>query len=451
MSTVKIELPPKLLPVFAKARGELRYRGAFGGRGSGKSFSFAKMAAIWGYVEPLRILCTRELQNSIKESFHAEVKNAISSESWLESSYDIGVDYIRGNNGTEFIFKGLRHNSSSIKSLAQIDLCIIEEAEDVPEESWQALEPTIRAPKSEIWVIWNPKRPASPTAKRFRQVMPPRSAVVEMNYRDNPWFPIELEEQRLHQKETLDDDVYAHIWEGGYSLAGRGAFHIKWLNEAELNCFAPENVGDVSESGFISRADGNFKIWQLPKSDKRYAIGVDVAEGLAHGDFSSIDVLDSGGNQVAHWHGHTAPDKLGDIIIKIAKMYNRAFVGVERNNHGLTTLTKLKDAGYVNLYQETYLKEHIITKSGWLTTSKSKPMIIDNLAALLRDGESGLASKEHIDEMRQYIIEDNGSYNAEQGAFDDRVMSYAIAQEMVRKMPKTINLIPPTVKQLSGY
>ena len=87
----------------------MRFRGAYGGRGSAKSFSFAKMAAIWGYAEPLRILCTRDIQDSIKESFHAELKNAIASEQWLEAAYDVGIDYLRGKNGTEFIFKGLRH------------------------------------------------------------------------------------------------------------------------------------------------------------------------------------------------------------------------------------------------------------------------------------------------------------------------------------------------------
>ena len=121
-TTARIKLPPKLVPLFAPRRGELRYRCAYGGRGSGKSFSFAKMAAIWGYAEPLRILCTRELQVSIKESMFAEIRNAILSEPWLSRAYDIGENFIRGNNGTEFIFRGLRHNMEAIKSMAQIDL-----------------------------------------------------------------------------------------------------------------------------------------------------------------------------------------------------------------------------------------------------------------------------------------------------------------------------------------
>lgn len=212
----KVKLPPKLLKVFGKPRGALRYRGAYGGRGSGKSFSFAKMAAIWGLVEPLRILCVREFQGSIKESFHAELKNAIASEPWLEAAYDVGIDYIRGKNGTDFIFKGLRHNTSSVKSTAQVDLCIIEEAEDVPEHAWIELLPTIRAPKSEIWVIWNPKRKGSPVDARFRKNEAERSCIVSMNYSDNPWFPDVLNEQRLGDRERMSPEEYAHVWEGAY-------------------------------------------------------------------------------------------------------------------------------------------------------------------------------------------------------------------------------------------
>lgn len=244
--TAKIAIPPKLIPVFAPARGDLRYRGAKGGRGSGKSFNFAKMAAIWGYAEPLRILCTRELQNSIKESFHAELKNAIASEPWLAAAYEVGIDYIRGKNGTEFIFKGLRHNMSGIKSMAQIDLCIVEEAEDVGEALWLDLEPTIRAEKSEIWVIWNPKQKGSATDKRFSQSAPPRSRIVELNYQDNPKFPKVLEEQRKHQKKVLDDAVYRHIWDGDYLEATEAQI---FRNKFRVADFEPQYDWDGPYNG----------------------------------------------------------------------------------------------------------------------------------------------------------------------------------------------------------
>ena len=216
MTTAQIKLPKKIAKLFKLKRGDLRVRGAFGGRGSGKSQGFATIACVWGYSEPLRFLCLREFQNSIPESFYAELKKVIESYDWMQSFYTITNESIKGANGTEFIFKGLRNNLSSIKSIAKIDVCIVEEAEDISDAAWEVLEPTIRAPKSEIWVIWNPKHKGSATDKRFRIDAPPRSCVVEMNYGDNPFFPAELDEQRLHQQRTLDPSKYACIWQCAY-------------------------------------------------------------------------------------------------------------------------------------------------------------------------------------------------------------------------------------------
>ena len=267
MTIAKVQLPPKLVPVFSQPRGSLRYRGAFGGRGSGKSFSFAKMAAIFGYAEPLRILCVRELQSSIKESFHAEIKNAIASTPWLADAYEVGVDYVRSKNGTEFIFKGLRHNQGSIKSLAQIDICIVEEAEDVPETSWQSLEPTIRAPKSEIWVIWNPRHKDSPVDSRFIHSVPPRSSIVKMNYNDNPWFPEVLEEQRVHAKEKMDDALYRHVWEGDYyelseSQIFRNKYRVEEFEPHQKLWDGPYNGLDF---GFARDPTAAVKCWVFDK------------------------------------------------------------------------------------------------------------------------------------------------------------------------------------------
>lgn len=262
MSTVQVELPPKIVELFTPARGELRYRCAWGGRGSGKSFSFAKMAAIWGRIEPLRILCTREFQNSIKESFHAELKAAIASEPWLESAYDVGVDYIRGHNGTEFIFKGLRNNIQSVKSLAKIDICIVEEAEDITEDAWEVLEPTIREPKSEIWVVWNPKTKKSATDTRFRRNPPPRSAVVRLNYTDNPFFPAELEEQRQHAKLVMPPAKYAWIWDGAYyEQSDAQVFRGKYTEQAFLPSASWDGPYYGLDFGFAQDTTAAVKCW----------------------------------------------------------------------------------------------------------------------------------------------------------------------------------------------
>lgn len=210
MSEVRVQIPRKLVPVFS---GAARYRGAKGGRGSAKSFTFAKMLAIRGMAEPLRLLACREYQNSIKESSQAEIVRAIDSEKWLQDAYDYGEGYIKGHNGSEFIFKGLRHNYRTIKSMAGINICWVEEAETVSEESWRVLIPTIREPGSEIWLTWNPERTDSPTHQRFVENPPASAKIVEINWRDNPWFPTELEQERLDDLKYRPD-TYEHIWEG---------------------------------------------------------------------------------------------------------------------------------------------------------------------------------------------------------------------------------------------
>lgn len=221
------------------------------------------MAAIWGYAEPLRILATREFQASIKESFHAELKEAIASEPWLAAHYDVGVDYLRGKNGTEFLFRGLRHNSQAIKSLANIDLTIVEEGEDVPEDSWLALEATIfRRPKSELWAIWNPRLDGSPVDQRFRKDPPANAIVTEINWSDNPFFPAGLDELRRREQERLDPNTYAHIWDGAYlTNSNRQVFGGKWETrtfEPEPHWSGPHQGGDF---GFAQDPTAAIRCW----------------------------------------------------------------------------------------------------------------------------------------------------------------------------------------------
>lgn len=171
------------------------------------------MLAIRGYQSRIKILCARELQNSIKDSVHSEIVSAIESEPWLASHYEWGESFIRCSNGSSFIFKGLRHNAKEIKSTADIDICWVEEAEAVSEASWSVLVPTIRKAGSEIWLTWNPEDSESATQRRFIENPPPDSVIVSLNYCDNPWFPEELEAERLHDMKHRPD-TYGHIWDG---------------------------------------------------------------------------------------------------------------------------------------------------------------------------------------------------------------------------------------------
>lgn len=217
--TARIALPPKLIPIFS---GPARYRVAYGGRGSGKTRSFALMAAVQGYrlaEEGKRglIFCGREFMNSLEESSMEEVKAAIADTHWLASYYEVGQQYIRTKNrAIEFSFGGLRHNLDSLKSKARIHLAWIDEAESVSELAWSKLIPTIREAGSEIWVTYNPERKDSATNRRFRLQAPDDCKHVLINWQDNPRFPAVLESARRHDENTLDGPTYQWIWEGAY-------------------------------------------------------------------------------------------------------------------------------------------------------------------------------------------------------------------------------------------
>lgn len=234
MTSAKIELPPKLVPVF---QGEARYRGAHGGRGSGKTRSFAKMTAVVGYMRGMagdegQILCAREHLNSLEESSLEEVKAAIRSEPWLSEYYELGEKYIKSRDGRiNYVFAGLRRNVDSIKSKARILLCWVDEAEPVTEEAWRKLIPTVREDNSEIWVTWNPESKRSVTNERFRENPPEGAKIVQMNWRDNPWFPDVLNQERLDDQKKRPH-IYDHVWEGDYAEAFEGAYFAPYLKTA---------------------------------------------------------------------------------------------------------------------------------------------------------------------------------------------------------------------------
>lgn len=250
MATARVKLPPKLVPVFT---GEAMYRGAYGGRGSAKTRSFAKMAAVHGYRcaaanEPGVVVCGREFMNSLDESSMAEVKAAIASEPWLAEVYDVGERYIRTKDRRiDFAFIGLRHNLDSIKSKARIRLLWVDEAEPVSETAWMKAIPTVREEGAEIWVTWNPERKNSATHKRFRQDPPSGAKIASLNWRDNPWFPSILNKTRLEDKDKRPDQ-YDHVWEGDFVTVVEGAYYAKPLSDAK----AQGRIGNVSKDPLMT-------------------------------------------------------------------------------------------------------------------------------------------------------------------------------------------------------
>lgn len=231
----QLKLPNKLVPVF---EGKARYRGSYGGRGSGKTRTFALMTAVRGYQWGMagktgQILCGREFMNSLDDSSLEEIKAAISEVDWLRDYYEVGEKFIKSKDGRiSYTFAGLRRNLDSIKSKARILLAWVDEAETVSDTAWQKLIPTVREHDSEIWVTWNPESKESATHKRFRQDPPDGAKIVELNWTDNPWFPDVLNEERLLDLEKRPE-AYDHIWEGDFLTHNEGAYYAIEMRDAK--------------------------------------------------------------------------------------------------------------------------------------------------------------------------------------------------------------------------
>lgn len=228
--------------------------------------------------------------------------------------------------------------------------------------------------------------------------------------------------------------------EESFISSGRPVFPVGALQKYQTITKEPIRKGYLRtrEDGSVYFDDdphGYISIWEEPQYGRSYSIGADVAEGLSHGDYSAASVGDDEiFDVVATWHGHIDPDLFGIELVKLGKFYNEAYLGVERNNHGLTTLTTIKKEEYWNIFfTKTYDKiaEKQTQKIGWETNSRTKPFMIDKLREFVREHHLGIYSDLIINEMFSYIIEDNGSTNAQEGSHDDTVISTGIMLQLM--------------------
>lgn len=239
--------------------------------------------------------------------------------------------------------------------------------------------------------------------------------------------------------EELFMQEYPSTPEEAFLATGRPKFNIQSLKKYQTQTCEPIKRGYLDDKNgsiqFIEDDKGYVSIWQKPTPNVYYTIGADVAEGTIEGDYSvgivgkpdSLDV-------VAMWHGHIDPDLFGHELVKLARYYNEAYIGVEANNHGLTTLNAIKRLEYWNIYfqkQFDKIANTMTQKIGWTTNTRTKPLMIDKLAEFVREKWLGIKSDLIISEMFTYIIEDNGSTNAQTGCFDDTVMAMAILLQLM--------------------
>lgn len=233
-----VVMPQKIKELFL---APARIRCAYGGRGSGKTYNFATMVII----EALKrlddgqsgcIICAREFQNSIRSSSLAALKEVIEQFPQFQPFFEVGDTYLKARgvrgNQIDFYFIGLRRSIQSIRSKHKILLMWVDEAEEVSEEAWRVILPTLRDNTSELWVTWNPRSPTSATHRRFVTEKSEDTVSKSINYFDNPMFPAILEIQRKDDFEKRPD-VYDHIWNGHFDVTKEGAYYTKQIAQME--------------------------------------------------------------------------------------------------------------------------------------------------------------------------------------------------------------------------
>jgi len=253
LSILRVEVPRKLKPLLASRR----YKGAYGGRGGAKSHFFAEQVIIRCLVKPTRVVCIREVQNSIKDSVRQLLIDKI-EKLGLSQSFEVLEAEIRGPNGSHIVFKGMQsYNAANIKSLEGYDIAWVEEAQTLSQHSLDLLRPTLRKEGSELWFSWNPRFKTDPVDAFFRKSPPEDAVSVMVNWRDNPWFPEVLRKEMEHDIAT-DPDKAEHIWNGAYGF-GVGAILARWVNIAERTGRIKRVEPDLDGAPLVISSDIGFR------------------------------------------------------------------------------------------------------------------------------------------------------------------------------------------------
>lgn len=360
-------------------------------------------------------------------------------------------------------------NDSAIESLPSnndpargesVYLVIVDEWAFLPnqEEAWASIEPiadvggrviglsTANGAGNFFHQLWVG---ANTGVNNFKPIFWPWSA----GDRDDDWYEAKQRNMpawQLHQEYPRNADE-------AFIMSGNPVFDV--LKLSSLPTLEPTRgylkFDRRKELEFIEYEQGEMSIWELPRTDGVYVIGADVAEGLGHGDFSTLHVIEAHSRRVAaHWHGHIDADRFGHLLAEVGWWYNGCLIGCENNNHGLTTLKSLQRYGYLNLYRTRRLQQRMATETeimGWRTTVATKPLMIDELGGAIRDDAIVLEDGHTIAEMKTFVRDPNGKTHG--SPHDDRVISLAIAVQMLKYvwLPEYKQEAPPPRFSLSWF
>ena len=324
-------LKPRAPRAFVPLLSPARYKGAHGGRGSGKSHFFAELLIARCVSKKTDAVCVREVQKSLKQSVKKLIEGKI-AELGVSALFDIQATEIRGPHGGVIIFQGMQdHTAESIKSLEDFDIAWVEEAQSLSQFSLTLLRPTIRKPGSELWFSWNPRRKTDAVDALLRGKTPPSGAVViEANWRDNPWFPDELETERQDDERDRPDQ-YDHVWGGDYVKVFEGAYFAKVLSAAKKE-------GRIS----VVARDPNMQVrtfWDLGRND---FTAIWVAQWIGQ-KVNVIDYIEGAGQGPGYYFQELRERDYRGCMVYLPHDGSR--VGPE-NSSGRSYADQARDAGF---------------------------------------------------------------------------------------------------------
>ena len=271
-----------------------------------------------------------------------------------------------------------------------------------------------------------------PVPKNFKRT-PEEKDLVKKYKLDNE----QLQFRRLKIAQNgidLFNQEFPDTPETAFLTTGRPVFNPSQLQELLSKTRDVRQKLALEGDEWVEHHRGELQVYYKHDGGENYVVSADPAMGISHGDYSVAQVLDSKKRQVAVWRGHVHPDYFATVLQALGSYYNEAFIIVENNSHGILTCTRLgKDYAYPNFYTEIQhdkITDRETVKLGFTTTSKTKPLIIDQLRAAMREGEIELNDKTTIREMLTYIVTESGAMEAEQGCFDDCVMSLALGNHI---------------------
>lgn len=386
---VNIDIPAKLLPIWKPKRFKIMH----GGRGGGKSHTVAQVLVAMAYQRKLRILCVREVQKTLAQSSKQVIVDYI-ERMGLSPWFDVLDSEIRcTRTGSTFNFSGLKdHTKDSIKSWEGADVVWVEEAHSVTATSWNTLIPTIRKPGSEIWATFNPDQETDYVYDRFVVRGDPNAWVVQINWRDNPWFEPggEMDVERLDLK-ALNDDLYDHVWEGKCrSLAGL-LFKRHWFKRFELGQ-EPRQLNKYLASDYAGEPDEDNPQAE-PDWTEHGIVGVDPNEHIWVTDW---------------WSGQTSPEKWIDAWLALIRAH-KPLMAFEEKGVILRTLN-----GRIN--QRMRQSGTFIHREG-LASSGSKYDRALAFAAMAATGIVHIPNTEWGDRLINQLC----AFNGRDGRVDDMV------------------------------